>query len=170
MIKILAIGNSFSQDATRYIEDIAKSAGQELFVRNLYIGGCSLERHAENVRSGEEAYAYQKDAQMIEMISVTDALRREDWDYVTVQQVSGKSGLMLVTGDMDNNVNPANTIRVINALIRANKRFDILLLPGQRHSFSDMDEYFFWKMADHFSRYLLGESKTETDIKEINND
>jgi dipeptidyl aminopeptidase/acylaminoacyl peptidase len=77
---------------------------------------------------------------------------------------------MLVTGDMDNNVNPANTIRVINALIRANKRFDILLLPGQRHSFSDMDEYFFWKMADHFSRYLLGESKTETDIKEINND
>ena len=81
-----------------------------------------------------------------------------------------KGHLMLVTGDMDNNVNPANTIRVINALIRANKRFDILLLPGQRHSFSDMDEYFFWKMADHFSRYLLGESKTEVDIKEINND
>ena len=81
-----------------------------------------------------------------------------------------KGHLMLVTGDMDNNVNPANTIRVINALIRANKRFDILLLPGQRHSFSDMDEYFFWKMADHFCRYLLGESKTEVDIKEINND
>jgi hypothetical protein len=33
-----------------------------------------------------------------------------------------------------------------------------------------MDEYFFWKMADHFCRYLLGESKTEVDIKEINND
>ena len=77
---------------------------------------------------------------------------------------------MLVTGDMDNNVNPANTIRVIDALIKANKRFDILLLPGQRHSFGSMDEYFFWKMADHFCRYLLGESKTEVDIKEINND
>ena len=88
------------------------------------------------------------------------------------QELAGrlKGHLMLVTGDMDNNVNPANTIRVIDALIKANKRFDILLLPGQRHSFGNMDEYFFWKMADHFCRYLLGESKTEVDIKEINND
>ena len=88
------------------------------------------------------------------------------------QELAGrlKGHLMLVTGDMDNNVNPANTIRVIDALIQANKRFDILLLPGQRHSFGSMDEYFFWKMADHFCRYLLGESKTEVDIKEINND
>lgn len=81
-----------------------------------------------------------------------------------------KGHLMLVTGDIDNNVHPANTLRVVNALIRANKRFDMLVLPGQRHGYSDMDEYFFWKMADYFSRYLLGESKDEIDIKEINND
>lgn len=46
-MKILAIGNSFSQDATRYLQDIAASAGENLFVRNLYIGGCSLEMHAK---------------------------------------------------------------------------------------------------------------------------
>ena len=82
-----------------------------------------------------------------------------------------KGNLLLVTGDMDNNVHPANTTRVVNALIRANKRFEMLYLPGQRHGFGDMDEYFFWKMADFFSKHLLGESKeSEIDIKEINND
>ncbi|MBR0532747.1 MAG: DPP IV N-terminal domain-containing protein, partial [Bacteroidales bacterium] len=49
-----------------------------------------------------------------------------------------KGHLMLVHGDVDNNVHPANTIRVVNALIKANKRFDMLLLPGQRHGFGDM--------------------------------
>ncbi len=82
-----------------------------------------------------------------------------------------KGHLMLVTGDMDNNVHPANTTRVIDALIRANKRFDMLFLPGQRHDFGSMDEYFFWKMADYFSKHLLGEAKEdEIDIIEMNND
>ncbi len=82
-----------------------------------------------------------------------------------------KGHLMLVTGDMDNNVNPANTIRVVNALIRANKRFDLLVLPGQRHGFGDMNEYFFWRLADYFSEWLLGSSKRwQPDIIEMNND
>ena len=81
-----------------------------------------------------------------------------------------KGHLLLCTGDMDNNVNPANTIRVINALIRANKRFDVLLLPGQRHGFGDMNEYFFWKMADWYSEWLMGSSRRdEVDIRELNN-
>ena len=46
MVKILAIGNSFSQDATRYMKEIAQSMGLEMLVVNLYIGGCSLEQHA----------------------------------------------------------------------------------------------------------------------------
>ena len=82
-----------------------------------------------------------------------------------------KGHLLLVTGDMDNNVHPANTTRVVDALIRANKRFEMLVLPGQRHGFETMDEYFFWKMADFFSKHLLGEAKeSEVDIKEMNND
>ena len=82
-----------------------------------------------------------------------------------------KGHLMLVHGDQDNNVNPANTIRVVDALIRANKRFEFVLLPGQRHSFGDMNEYFFWKMADHYARYLMGDAaRRPTDILELNND
>lgn len=92
-MKILAIGNSFSQDATRYLETVARSAGEDLFVRNLYIGGCSIFRHVQNIASGEAAYIYQTDGMGEEMISIGDALTAEEWDYVTVQQVSGYSGI-----------------------------------------------------------------------------
>ena len=80
-----------------------------------------------------------------------------------------KGHLMLSTGDIDNNVHPANTIRMANALIKANKRFDFLLLPGQRHGYADMTEYFFWRLADYFTYNLLGD-KTDrnTDIEEMN--
>lgn len=91
----------------------------------------------------------------------------------TNQEIAGnlKGHLLLVHGDYDDNVNPANTYRVVDALIRANKRFDMLILPGQRHSFGDMNEYFFWRMADYFSEWLLGKSnRAEVDIKELNND
>lgn len=82
-----------------------------------------------------------------------------------------KGHLMLVHGDIDNNVHPANTIRVVNALIRANKRFDMLILPGQRHGFGDMNEYFFWRMADYYCEWLMGSSKRdEVNIKEMSND
>ena len=82
-----------------------------------------------------------------------------------------KGHLMLVHGDIDNNVHPGNTIRVANALIRANKRFDMMILPGQRHGFTDMNEYFFYRMADYFSEWLLKESeREEVDIPYLNND
>ncbi len=82
-----------------------------------------------------------------------------------------KGHLMLVHGDVDNNVHPANTIRVVNALIKANKRFDMLLLPGQRHGFGDMNEYFFWRMADYYSEWLIGDTqRSKVDIVQLNND
>ena len=80
-----------------------------------------------------------------------------------------KGSLMLSTGDIDNNVHPAGTIRVANALVKANKRFDLVILPGQRHGYGDMVEYFFWKMADYFTNHLMGD-KTErmVDMEEMN--
>lgn len=78
-----------------------------------------------------------------------------------------KGHLMLVTGDIDNNVHPGNTIRVANALIKANKRFEFLVLPTQRHSFSNMDEYFYWRLVDHFRDYLIEGRKQEVDIPQI---
>ncbi|MFM9909305.1 MAG: DPP IV N-terminal domain-containing protein [Chitinophagaceae bacterium] len=79
-----------------------------------------------------------------------------------------KGRLMLSTGDMDNNVHPANTIRMANALIKANKRFDFVLMPGQRHGFGDMSEYFFWMQADYFCKWLLGDFSQTVDVTEIN--
>ena len=68
------------------------------------------------------------------------------------------------------NVLHFNTTRVVNALIRANKRFEMLYLPGQRHGFGDMSEYFFWRMADFYSRYLLEDFENTVDISQMNND
>ena len=79
-----------------------------------------------------------------------------------------KGRLLLATGDIDNNVHPANTVRLADALIRANKRFDFFLLPGQRHGFGDMDEYFFWLRADYFCKHLIGDYSQDVDIVELN--
>ena len=82
-----------------------------------------------------------------------------------------KGHLMLVTGDQDNNVNPAGTIRVVDALIKAHKRFELVILPGQRHGFGPMNDYFFWKMADFYSRHLMGDRRERSvDVTELNND
>tara|TARA_B110001469_G_C9643701_1_gene324487 strand:+ start:641 stop:3154 length:2514 start_codon:yes stop_codon:yes gene_type:complete len=81
-----------------------------------------------------------------------------------------KGNLMLSTGDVDNNVHPGATIRMAHALIKANKRFEFLLLPSQRHGYGEMTEYFFWKKADYFSKHLLGKENTDVDILEMNRD
>jgi dipeptidyl aminopeptidase/acylaminoacyl peptidase len=79
-----------------------------------------------------------------------------------------KGRLLIATGDMDNNVHPANTIRLANALIKANKRFDFFLLPGQRHGYGDMADYWSWIRADYFCKHLIGDYSDSVDILELN--
>jgi len=81
-----------------------------------------------------------------------------------------KGKLMLVTGDVDNNVHPGATIRMANALIKANKRFDFMLMTGQRHGYGNMTEYFFWLKADYFSKHLLGVEANNVNMLEMNRD
>lgn len=81
-----------------------------------------------------------------------------------------KGKLLLATGDMDNNVHPAATIRMAEALIKANKRFDFFLFPGQRHGFGNMSEYFFWLGGEYFCEHLLGVKRDEVDFREMNNE
>ena len=81
-----------------------------------------------------------------------------------------KGRLMITTGDIDNNVHPAGTIRMANALIKANKRFDYFVFPGQRHGYGNMNEYFFWLRADYFCRYLIGDYSNRVDMVEMNNE
>lgn len=81
-----------------------------------------------------------------------------------------KGNLMLIHGDVDNNVHPGGTIRMADALIKANKRFKFMIMPGQRHGFGKMTEYSFWLRADHFSKYFLGVEASNVDILEMNRD
>jgi dipeptidyl-peptidase-4 len=79
-----------------------------------------------------------------------------------------KGHLLLSTGDIDDNVHPANTMRLVDALIKANKRFDMIVLPGQRHGYGPMAEYFNWIRADYFCKYLLGDFDQSVDMWELN--
>ncbi len=68
-----------------------------------------------------------------------------------------KGKLLLVHGDMDNNVHPGNTIRLVDALIKANKRFDMMILPGQAHGFGPMQPYFNRMLMEYFAEHLMGD-------------
>lgn len=98
-VKILAIGNSFSRDAIEQnLHELAAADGDTAIVGNLYIGGCSLERHLNNVRGNRHDYVYRKigaDGKMTEKTktSVKEALDDDNWDYISVQQASPFSGM-----------------------------------------------------------------------------
>ena len=118
-VKILALGNSFSQDATAYLYDVFKAAGvDEIIVGNAFIGGCSIEKHFQMAESGEEAYTYTKytsagtksvSSNLLNMVA------DEEWDIITLQQASQYSGMPETYADLpaliefvlDNCKNPA---------------------------------------------------------------
>ena len=68
-----------------------------------------------------------------------------------------KNKLLLVHGEIDNNVHPGNTVRLVDALIKANKRFDYMTMPGQRHGFGQMTGYFNQMLREYFATHLLGD-------------
>ncbi|MDR1557136.1 MAG: DPP IV N-terminal domain-containing protein [Tannerellaceae bacterium] len=78
-----------------------------------------------------------------------------------------KGHLLLIHSETDNNVHPANSIVVVNELIKAGKRFDMLIIPDQRHHFENYNEYFYWRMVDYFSEHLRGKRETDADIKDL---
>ena len=91
-MNILSIGNSFSQDAQRYLHRIAKADGFDLNTFNLYMGGCPLSLHYRNMISEERAYMLEMNGESTGFkVSLKDALLNRDWDVVTIQQVSSKS-------------------------------------------------------------------------------
>lgn len=93
-MKILSIGNSFSQDAHKWLQKLAEKNGIELKTANLYIGGCSLETHWLNFEQNNEFYDLERNGGEAERkIGISEALKMDDWDIITVQQVSGFSGL-----------------------------------------------------------------------------
>lgn len=97
-LKVLAIGNSYSDDATKYLWDICKAAGiEEVVIANMYIAGCALETHLENISGDVRAYTYYKNTDgewnSKNRVKISTALADEEWDVVTVQQASWSSGM-----------------------------------------------------------------------------
>lgn len=93
-MRILSIGNSFSQDAQSFLHSLAAGEGREAECFNLCIGGCSLERHWENVSRDLPAYALEHNGALIRETgaSVRETLNSGAWDVITLQQVSYLSG------------------------------------------------------------------------------
>lgn len=108
-ISILAIGNSFSQDAMEYLYPILEELGYETIrLTNLFIGGCSLKTHAENFKEDKAAYtvySLDDEGNMVaaaEPGKASSLLEPDNWDFITVQQASGESGIASSYGqDLD---------------------------------------------------------------------
>lgn len=98
-VRILAIGNSFSQDAIEQnLHELALADGDTAIIGNMFIGGCSLERHVKNARDDKRQYSYRKigaDGLKVERrdASLLEALADEQWDFISMQQASPLSGL-----------------------------------------------------------------------------
>jgi hypothetical protein len=106
--KVLAIGNSFSQNAMSQLYQIAEDLGYEdIILGNLYIGGCSIETHAANARDNIGAYSYQKNStgtrKSYSSSTILDGLQDEEWQVITVQQVSHQAPVAasLTDGNLD---------------------------------------------------------------------
>ena len=98
--KILCIGNSFSEDATALLNPMLASYVIDTIVVNLFIGGCSLQQHWENIQYKKQDYLYMKNGVGISpgnpngrMVSINEVILEEEWDIVTIQQSSLESGI-----------------------------------------------------------------------------
>lgn len=91
-IKILSIGNSFGQDALRYLHGIGNADGNQIEVVNMFIGGCPLSRHYRNMLSGKKAYVMEYNGHSTGFnFALDDALFARSWDYITFHQASAYS-------------------------------------------------------------------------------
>lgn len=91
-MNILSIGNSFSQDATRYLHEIAKAENVHITTVNLMIGGCSLNKHYKNMMADSKSYMLEYNGESTDFfVSMKEALVSRTWDFVTMQQVSHES-------------------------------------------------------------------------------
>lgn len=110
IIKVLAIGNSFSEDALEnYLHELATAAGKKIVIGNLYIGGAPLDLHLKNAHNNLKAYSYRKidlegNKKTTEQTSIEEALADDNWDYISLQQASPLSGkynvVMQTLGDL----------------------------------------------------------------------
>lgn len=116
-VKILAIGNSFSDNAMSFLYPIMEAFGaKEIVLGNMYIGGCSVEKHYNNLVNKYKSYTYRKNTTgtfvNTESVDLETALKDEEWDYITFQQASDFSG--------DINTYKANQLNELTTWVKEN--------------------------------------------------
>lgn len=115
VLRILTIGNSFSDDAMEYVWQIADSLDVKVSLGNLYIGGCTIETHASNAKNNSSAYAYRTNKKgtwnTVFNYNLSDAIKSQDWDYISLQQASGSSGMADTYGDLQYLIDYVNELK-----------------------------------------------------------
>jgi hypothetical protein len=107
VLKILTIGNSFSSDCMQFVYDVAEAAGVEkIKLGNLYISGCSLNKHLTNLKADSADYTYYTNDDGAwtseNNFKLTDAIKEENWDFISFQQSSSRSGIAKYYTDIEN--------------------------------------------------------------------
>lgn len=97
-IKVLAIGNSFSANAVeQYLYELLDAEGVKVVIGNMYIGGCPLDKHVKMAQSDSPSYSYRKIVDgkrtVTESVKLSEALKDENWDYISFQQGAGNHGV-----------------------------------------------------------------------------
>lgn len=116
VVKVLAIGNSFSVDAVeQYLYELAAAQGDSLVIGNAYIGGCSIDRHWENAQTQKPEYSYRKIVGGVRKImeereEIGDMLKDEPWDIITLQQLSSLSGQYESYSNLENLMNYVKSV------------------------------------------------------------
>ncbi len=97
-IKVLAIGNSFSEDAVEQnLYELAHAQGDSIVIGNAFIGGCTIDRHWDNATTGKKDYSYRKivggKKTAVDDMDLVSIIKDEPWDIITLQQQSGRAGI-----------------------------------------------------------------------------
>ena len=122
-LSILFLSNSFGDDTVEYMPRIAKDFGYDLDVFNLYIGGCSIETHIDNLINHKPLYelrTFNKEKDIWETtynVASNDFIPSHKWDYIVLQQNSYMSGL---PNGMEN---VSKLIKIIKEIINKDVRF-----------------------------------------------
>ena len=93
-MKVLSIGNSFSEDAHMWLHLMSGFGKTKIDTVNLFIGGCALQTHYENILNKSEEYDFEtNNIEKIKKMSINAALSEDEYDAITIQQASGYSGM-----------------------------------------------------------------------------
>ena len=106
VLKILTVGNSFSTDCMQFVYEVAEAAGaKEIMLGNLYISGCSLNKHLTNLKEDSADYTYYTNDgsgwTAEKGYKLADAVKSDNWDFISFQQSSSRSGIAKYYTDIE---------------------------------------------------------------------